>query len=83
MEIVAKAIKGAEYMYTPRSAHQVRGISAKKMCKFLNDQVFDLNQDEVWHVFDVGPYDNAYAYGSIQWFEKQKSGQVVKKGARV
>lgn len=83
MIVVAKSVEGAEYMYIARSAHQVKGLSAEKMCKFLNKQKHDLREHEVWHVHDVGPYDNAYSYGAIQWFEKKRNGQVVRKGARV
>jgi len=83
MVIVAKAKKGAEFLYNPRSAHSVKGLSAKSMAKFLNEQNHDLKPDEVWHTYDVGQFDVAYDYAAIQQFEKKRNGNVVKKGARV
>lgn len=83
MIVVAKSVKGAEYMYLPRTAHQVKGMTPEKMAEFLNEQKHDLKSGEVWHVHDVGPYDNAYGYGAIQMFERKRNGQVVRKGVRV
>lgn len=82
MKIVAKSVKGKEFLYSARSAHQVKGLTAEKMCAFLNEQKHDLKEDEVWHVHDVGPYDNAYGYGAIQMFERKRNGQIVKRGVR-
>lgn len=82
MIVVAKSVEGAEYMYSAKSAHQVKGMTAQKMCDFLNKQKHDLREHEVWFVHDVGPYDNAYGYGAIQMFEKNRNGQIVKKGVR-
>lgn len=82
MIVVAKSIKGQEYMYLPRTAHQVKGMTPEKMAEFLNKQKHDLREHEVWHVHDVGPYDNAYAYGEMQTFERKRNGTIVRKGAR-
>lgn len=82
MLVVAKSVEGAEYMYSAKSAHQVKGMTAQKMCDFLNKQKHDLREHEVWHVHDVGPYDNAYGYGAIQIFERKRNGQIVKRGVR-
>ena len=82
MIVVAKSIEGAEYMYSAKSAHQVNGLSVQKMCEFLNKQCFNLREHEVWHPHDVGPYENAYAYGAIQVFEKKRNGQIVEKVRR-
>ena len=82
MKIVAKSVKGKEFLYSARSAHQVKGLAAEKMAEFLNAQKHDLKADEVWHVHDVGPYDNAYGYGAIQMFERKRNGQIVKRGVR-
>lgn len=80
MIVVAKSVKGQEYMYLPRTAHQVKGMTPEKMAEFLNAQKHDLKSGEVWHVHEVGPYDNAYAYGELQWFERKQNGQIVRKG---
>lgn len=82
MLVVAKSVEGAEYMYSAKSAHQVKGLTVQKMCDFLNEQKHDLKSHEVWHVHDVGPYDNAYGYSAIQIFERKRNGQIVKRGVR-
>ena len=82
MKIVAKSVNGKEFLYSARSAHQVKGLTAEKMAEFLNAQKHDLKADEVWHVHEVGPYDNAYGYGAIQMFERKRNGQIVKRGVR-
>lgn len=80
MIVVAKSIKGQEYMYLPRTAHQVKGMTPEKMAEFLNAEKHDLRNGEVWHVHEVGPYDNAYGYGAIQMFERKNNGTIVKRG---
>ena len=79
MIVVAKSVEGAEYMYSAKSAHQVKGMTAQKMCEFLNSQKHDLREHEVWHVHEVGPYDNAYAYAETQIFEKNRNGKVTQR----
>ena len=83
MIIIAKSIKGAEYLCNYKSAHQVKGISPAKMAEFLNTENYDLKAGETWHVHEVYSLDNAYAYGSIQMFERRRNGSIVRKGVRV
>ena len=82
MIVVAKSVKGQEFLYNPKSAHQVKGMKPEKMAEFLNKQGHDLKTGEVWHVHEVGQYDNAYGWASIQMFERKRSGAIVKKGAK-
>lgn len=79
MKIVAKSVRGKEFLYSARSAHQVKGLTAEKMAEFLNAQKHDLKADEVWHVHEVGPYDNAYGYAETQIFEKKRNGKVTQR----
>jgi len=79
MLVVAKSVKGQEFLYSPKSAHQVKGLSAQKMAEFLNKQNHDLKENEVWYVHDVGMYDRAYAYAETQIFERSRSGNVRQK----
>ena len=79
MKIVAKSVRGKEFLYSARSAHQVKGLTAEKMAEFLNAQKHDLSDGEVWHVHEVGPYDNAYSYAETQVFEKKCNGKVTQR----
>ena len=72
MLVVAKSVKGHEFMYSAKSAHQVPKASANQICKALNDANYRLTDNEVWFVHEVGPYDNAYVYGEFQSFSKRK-----------
>ncbi len=69
MTIVAKSIKGHEFVYTPKTAHKVSKASANLICKALNDNKFMLyDDDEVWFVHEVDQYDSASGYAEYQKF---------------
>ncbi len=68
MMIVAKSIKGQEFMYNPKSAHQVPKSSAQKICDALNEERWKLKNEEVWHVHEVDQYDTAFQYAEWQSF---------------
>lgn len=65
MKVIAKSIKGAEFMYNPESAETI--------LKVLNECKYKLqNEKEVWHIHDVYPIDKAYAYAEGQKFTIRK-----------
>lgn len=69
MKVLAKTIKGQEYMYNARSARQVSERSAKVILDIVNEYRFLLNnENEIWHVYDVDRYDRAYDYAQFQKF---------------
>lgn len=70
MKIIAKAIKGQEFLYNARSARKVSARSADKICAIVNEHKFLLGSadNEVWHVYDVDQYDQAYDYAQYQTF---------------
>ena len=76
MIVVARAIKGREFLYSAASAHRVAEKKAQTICEILNRAEYGITSEQVWHPFDVGPYDNAYAYGSSQEFRLCKNGNV-------
>ena len=70
MTILAQAILGQEYMYNPRTAHEVPKSSADKIAHFLNKHKFELADGRVWHVFNIDQYDLvAYDQASTQRFK--------------
>ncbi len=71
MKIVAKSIKGKEFMYSAKSAHKVSERSANLICKLLNDINYHLNEGETWFIHDVDKYDTAYEYASFQAFTRR------------
>ena len=73
MKIVAKSVKGPEFMYNGKSAHKVSEASAKYICDILNEYKYKLNENEVWFIHDVDKYDTvAYDYAQFQSFTVRK-----------
>lgn len=68
MMIVAKSVKGQEFLYGARTAHKVPKASAQKICKALNDANWKLNGGEIWFVHEVDQYDSAFEYAEWQSF---------------
>ena len=46
----------------------------------LNRAQYGITPEQVWFVYDVGAYDNAYAYGEMQGFQMRKDGTIRKVG---
>lgn len=70
MKVIAKTIKDREFMYNARSARKVSARSAETILKIVNDYKFllDTEKGEIWHIYDVDQYDNAYYYAQNQAF---------------
>lgn len=79
MLVVAKSVKGREYLYNAKTAHKVPIKNAEKICEVLNDCKFCLNDGEIWFVHDVDQFDDAYTYASFKKFIYKKNGQVVRR----
>ena len=79
MKIIAIAPVGAEYLYRCTTAHAVPMKSAEKIRSALNSAAYRLRSGETWHLYDVGPYDNAYGYAALQRFYI-RSGSVYEGG---
>lgn len=80
MIIVARAVKGKEFLYSAASAHRVAEKKAQKIADALNKAQYGITPEQVWFVYDVGMYDNAYAYGEMQGFQMRKDGTIRKVG---
>ena len=74
MKIVAKSVKGHEFLYNAPSAHKVSERSAKLICKALNEIGYKLKEGEVWHIHEVDEYDGAYEYATFQSFVRRNGG---------
>lgn len=68
MTVIAKAIKGQEFLYNASSAHKVNSSKVDIVLKVLNNAKYDIKENEVWHKYEVDRYDRAYEYGSFQSF---------------
>jgi len=73
MTILAKAVKGHEWMFTTASAHKVSKASAKVIRDALNGIKYDLKDGETWWIYeDVSEWENAGIYASVQAFKRYK-----------
>ena len=60
-KVIAKACKGAEYLFSKHSVHAVPASSAQRIADALNGAKFRLKDGEVWHVYDYDPFLHEYA----------------------
>lgn len=72
MKVIAKTIKGREFMYNPRSARKVSERSALKILSIVNEYKWNLKDGEIWHLYDVDQYDAAFDYAQYQSFTIRK-----------
>ena len=72
MLVAAKSVKGMEFLYSAKSAHEVSRASSEYICKVLNKQAYQLKDDEVWVIHEIDEYDNAYAFAVEQRFTNRK-----------
>ncbi len=81
MKILAKTIAGNEFIYSASSAHKVNAKNAEKIASCLNQVGFLLKGDEIWHVYEVEDWENAYLYAETQSFYFTKSGSLRRRSA--
>lgn len=68
MLVIAKSVKGKEFLYKANTARKVSARSANTILSVLNEMKWRLSDDEVWHIHEVDEYDNAYWYAQRQAF---------------
>lgn len=52
MKLIAKTIKGKEFMYSKRDCGFVSDRSAYKICDILNKAKYKCKDDECWYVYE-------------------------------
>lgn len=62
--VIAKAIKGQEYLYNRNSVLLVPAASAQVICDALNSAKYWLKDGEVWHLFERDWYTEQLAVGN-------------------
>lgn len=55
-KIIAKTIKGKEFIYSKMDSYRVSKASADKVCEALNGARWNIKGDEVWKVYTVDSY---------------------------
>ena len=74
MIILAKTIKGQEFLYDYTSARQVSKKSADIICKIVNEHksVLGLKENEIFYKYEIDQYDLAYIFALDQKFTIRK-----------
>lgn len=74
MIILAKTLKGQEFVYNPKTAMQVSKASATKICEIVNSCKFRIKPEkgETWHVYEIDKYSFAFDYAQFQRFTIRK-----------
>ena len=70
-KMIAKAVKGKEFLYSRESAHAVSERSANAICNALNTCAYKLKDGEVWHVYDCGWYERECTGAGYQKFTRR------------
>lgn len=70
MKIIAKTIIGNEFLYSAKSARKVSAKSAEKILSVVNEHksLLGLKENEIFHIYDVNEYDDAFYYAQKQSF---------------
>jgi hypothetical protein len=72
MLVIAKAVKGKEFIYSAKSARQVSKRSANTICNICNQCKYQIANSEIWHIYEIDCYDTAYIYAQSQAFKIRK-----------
>ena len=70
MKIIAKTVKGKEFLYNPKTARKVSARSAEKILDAVNahKSMLGAAENEIFHIYDIDKYDTAYEYAQKQAF---------------
>lgn len=64
--IIAKTIKGSEYVYSRINCFSVSKQSCNLICKALNDVFYNLKDNEQWKIYTVSDFDFSYTHAVFQ-----------------
>lgn len=82
MKMIAKAVKGQEFIYDRNSAHAVSERSAQLICDVLNERRWGLKDGQVWNVYECGWYEKEWTAAAYQSFVRRNGGLCEKVSRR-
>ena len=68
MKVIARSIKGKEFLYTYNGAFFAPDRSAKKMAELLNKSNYQLKEGQLWHVHDWQYGDNMKVFCKLYFY---------------
>ena len=68
MKIIAKTIKGQEFMYSASSAGKVSNASADKICAIVNEHktMLGAKENEYFKVYEIDRYSKAWDFAQFR-----------------
>lgn len=72
MKIIAKTVKGKEFLYNVHSVHKVSEKSAGKILELLNSFGWKCKPGEIWHIYEIDNYSAAFDVAQFQYFKLRK-----------
>lgn len=73
-KIIAKTIKGSEYIYSRHDCFSVNPKKAMAVCNALNNHSWNLKDNELWHIYTIPDIDFRYCNAVFQQFQAGKKG---------
>ena len=63
--VIAKSIKGREYLYSTVEMYAVSKCSSQAICNELNKIRYNLQEGETWNIYERYAYDNEQPNGKL------------------
>lgn len=63
--VIAKSVKGREYLYSTVEMFAVSKRSSQAICNELNRIRYNLQENETWHIYERYAYDNEQPNGKL------------------
>ena len=73
-KIIAKSIKGQEYLYSRKYSFSVSPKKAKIICDTLNRIKLNINDSEIWFIHEIDDIEYQYTNACFQQFVAGKTG---------
>lgn len=73
-KVIAKSVKGHEYLYSRKDCYSVSAVKAKLVCDTLNRLAWNLKNNETWFIHEIDDSDFAYTNAAFQQLVAGKTG---------
>lgn len=77
-KVIAKSIKGKEYLYSRKECYSVSAKKAKLICDTLNRLQWQLKDGETWFIHEIDDIEYKYCNAVFQQFIAGKNGIRIK-----
>lgn len=73
-KVIAKSVKGHEYLYSRKDCYAVSAAKAKLVCDTLNRLAWNLKDNETWFIHEIDDFDFKYTNAAFQKLIAGKTG---------